>query len=156
MKMRTAATILALLWGSAVSPFARAQSASPVEDHAVAEIRAVMQAQEAAWNRGDLEAFMAGYDHSEKTTFVSGDEVTRGWQTVLDRYKTKYSDREKMGTLHFSELEISLLGSEAAVVLARWQLQRAKDSPRGRFTLIFRRTRDGWRIVQDHTSSAGG
>jgi uncharacterized protein (TIGR02246 family) len=118
------------------------------------EIRDVIQAQQEAWNRGDIEAFMNGYWHSDETLFVSGDEVTRGWQTVHDRYKAKYSDREKMGTLTFSELDIRMLSADAAVVLGRWELKRKIDMPHGRFTLIFRKTADGWRIVHDHTSSA--
>ena len=116
------------------------------------EVRAVLEAQVAAWNRGDIEGFMSGYAQSPETTFVSGNTVTRGWQTVLDRYKKGYDSREKMGTLTFSDLEITPLGKEAAVVLGRWQLKRAQDTPGGRFTLIFRRTRAGWRIVHDHTS----
>jgi ketosteroid isomerase-like protein len=59
-----------------------------------------------------------------------------------------------MGTLAFSDLEVNLIGKDAAVVTGRWQLARAGDTPRGRFTLIFRQTRAGWRIVHDHTSSA--
>src|SRR3989440_9004005 len=103
------------------------------------EIRAVLSAQQEAWNRGDVEEFMNGYWRSEETVFVSGDEVTRGWQKVLDRYKRNYSDRTKMGTLTFSNLEIAPLGDDAAVVLGAWKLKRAKDEPRGRFTLILRR-----------------
>lgn len=120
----------------------------------VAEVRAVLDAQVAAWNRGDIEGFMDGYARSNETVFVSGDTVTRGWQTVLDRYKKSYSTREKMGTLAFSELEVMPLSRDAAVALGRWQLTRANDSPHGRFSLIFRRTTQGWRIVHDHTSSA--
>ncbi len=148
--------ILGLVSANGLAPRATAQIAGTANDQAVAEIRAVIRAQEAAWNRGDLEAFMQGYERSAKTTFVSGDEITRGWQTVLDRYKANYSNREKMGTLSFSDLEITPLAPDAAVVLGRWQLKRAKDNPRGRFTLIFRRTPEGWLIVQDHTSAAGG
>ena len=129
-------------------------SASATADHDMLEIQAVLGAQQAAWNLGDLETFMNGYDKSDKTVFVSGEEVTRGWQTVMDRYKTKYSDREKMGKLSFSEIEITLLGPESAVALGRWELKRAKDNQHGRFTLIFRRTPDGWKIVHDHTSSS--
>lgn len=117
-----------------------------------AAIRNVLDEQVQAWNRGDIEGFMNGYAKSDETTFVSGDAVTRGWQTVLDRYKKKYDSREKMGTLAFSELEIKTLGDRSAVVIGRWQLTRAEDTPHGRFTLIFRRTTDGWRIVHDHTS----
>jgi ketosteroid isomerase-like protein len=118
------------------------------------EIRAVLTAQQEAWNRGDIDAFMNGYWHSDKTVFVSGDEITRGWQTVRDRYQTKYPDREKMGALAFSDLEIMKLSADSAVVLGRWQLKRANDEPHGRFTLILRKFPEGWRIVHDHTSAA--
>jgi len=97
---------------------------------------------------------MSGYWHSDQTVFVSGDEVSRGWQKVLDRYKTKYSDHAKMGTLTFSDLEITPLSNDSAVALGRWELKRASDNPHGRFTLIFRRFPDGWKIVLDHTSAA--
>lgn len=118
------------------------------------EIRAVIQAQQDAWNHGDIDAFMNGYWRSEQTLFVSGDDVTRGWKTVNERYKAKYSDHEKMGTLTFSDLEIRVLTDDAAVALGHWQLARKKDNPRGRFTLIFRRVPEGWRIIHDHTSAA--
>ena len=115
-------------------------------------VRAVLDMQVQAWNRGDIEGFMQGYAKSDETVFVSGDNVTRGWQTVLDRYKKTYDSREKMGTLEFSELEIKPLGKDAAVALGRWKLTREKDTPHGRFTLIFHRTKNGWRIIHDHTS----
>jgi len=73
---------------------------------------------------------------------------------VRDRYRQKYSDRGKMGTLTFSEIEITLLSSDSAVVLGRWSLERAKDRPHGCFTLIFKRLPEAWRIVHDHTSAA--
>lgn len=116
------------------------------------DIRAVMNDQVAAWNRGDIEGFMHGYWNSEKLTFVSGANVTRGWQPTLDRYKKSYDSRAKMGTLAFSDLEITVLSKDAAVVLGSWSLAREKDNPHGKFTLVFRKFKDGWRIVQDHTS----
>ena len=121
---------------------------------AIAEIRAVLSAQQEAWNHGDIDGFMNGYARDETTVFVSGDEVTRGWQTVRDRYFKKYGDRAKMGMLTFSDLEIEQLGPDSATALGRWELKRANDMPHGRFTLIFSHTPDGWRIVHDHTSAA--
>jgi ketosteroid isomerase-like protein len=118
-------------------------------------IRAVLEAQAAAWNRGDIEGYMDGYARSKNTVFVSGDDVTRGWQTVLDRYKKSYNSREKMGVLTFSDLQFATLGNNTISVIGRWHLKRAGDEPHGRFTLIFKRTQPGWRIVHDHTSSAG-
>jgi ketosteroid isomerase-like protein len=115
-------------------------------------IRAIIDAQAAAWNRGDIDGFMAGYAHSPETTFVSGDEVTRGWQTVRDRYAKKYDSREKMGSLTFSGLTINPLCDDAAIVLGSWRLQRKDDQPHGKFTLLFRKLPEGWRIVLDHTS----
>ena len=122
---------------------------------AAAEIRAVLHAQQDAWNRGDIDGFMNGYARADTTVFISGDEVTRGWKTVRDRYINKYGDRAKMGRLTFSDLEIEQLGPDSALSLGRWELKRANDTPHGRFTLIFRHTPDGWRIVHDHTSAAG-
>ena len=127
----------------------------PPEAKPGAAIRAVIEAQRDAWNRGDIEGYMAGYARSPDTVFVSGDNVTHGWQTVLDHYKKGYDSREKMGVLTFSDLEITMLGKDSAVVVGRWHLQRAKDEPRGLFTLVFRKTKQGWKIIHDHTSSAG-
>lgn len=118
-----------------------------------AAVRAVLEAQAAAWNRGDIDGYMDGYARDETTTFISGDTVTRGWKTVLDRYKRTYDTRDKMGTLAFSELNIIGFG-EVYIVTGRWQLTRQGDTPRGRFTLLLRRTPAGWRIFHDHTSSA--
>jgi ketosteroid isomerase-like protein len=97
---------------------------------------------------------MNGYARSPSTVFISEDTVRRGWQTVRDRYREKYSNRAKMGMLTFSALDITLLSPDSAVVLGSWKLQRAKDRPHGRFTLIFKRLPEGWRIVHDHTSAA--
>src|SRR6266851_740487 len=121
---------------------------------ALSQIRSVLHAQQDAWNRGDIDGFMNGYARSASTVFISEDTIRRGWQTVRARYRTKYSDRAKMGTLAFSDLDITLLSPDAAVVLGRWSLKRANDQPHGRFTLIFKRLPEGWRIMHDHTSAA--
>lgn len=117
-----------------------------------AAVRAVMDAQAEGWNRGDIEAYMAGYWRSERLVFVSGDTVTYGWQPTFDRYKKNYDSREKMGMLSFSDLEINVISKNAATVLGSWKLMRKSDEPKGKFTLIFRKFKEGWRIIHDHTS----
>jgi len=120
----------------------------------ITAVRSVLETQQAAWNRGDIDGFMDGYDRAGTTAFVSGDELTRGWQTVLDRYKQHYKTREDMGTLAFSELAIQAVNSDLAIADGRWQLIRAGDRPHGRFTLLFQRTNGSWRIIHDTTTSA--
>ena len=148
------AGVVLILAGLMVAmPLIAAPDKSSYDIKAANAIRAVIDAQAAAWNRGDLEGYMDGYDRSSNTEFVGGDTITRGWQTVLDRYRRNYNSREKMGLLTFSDLEISILSKDAALVLGRWHLKRASDEPHGTFTLLFRKTKAGWRIVHDHSSS---
>ena len=141
-------TICILLFLAAFSSVAAAQSSSKAE----ADILKVMDDQAAAWNRGDVDSFMRGYWNSNDLVFVSGDTVTHGWQKTLDNYKAKYSTRAIMGALRFSDVTINLVSKDTAVVLGSWSLAREKDNPHGKFTLIFRKMKDGWRIVHDHTS----
>ncbi|HET6637178.1 MAG TPA: DUF4440 domain-containing protein [Gemmatimonadota bacterium] len=118
-------------------------------------IERVLTQQAAAWNRGDLEAFMDGYWRSPDLVFTSGARVQRGWQTTLDRYVASYgTSPETMGRLTFSDLEIHPLGDGAAWALGRWRLDYdGGESPGGIFTLVFREIDGRWLIVHDHTSS---
>ncbi len=143
--MKKILVTFALLTLSVISTFAQSNKDA-------AAIRKVMDDQAVAWNRGDIDTFMVGYWKSDKLKFVSGDRVTYGWQQTLDNYKRAYSTRALMGTLSFSGLEIDILSKDAAVVLGSWSLAREKDNPKGKFTLIFRKFKGGWRIVMDHTS----
>jgi ketosteroid isomerase-like protein len=116
-------------------------------------IRKIMDDQAAAWNRGDLDAFMSiGYWKSDKLKFVSGDRITFGWQPTLDNYRKTYSSTALMGKLTFSGLKIEVISKDAAFVIGSWSLARDKDNPKGKFTLLFRKFKEGWRIVTDHSS----
>lgn len=152
MSARVVPFLLLLFFSAAFPSFAAEKlSDAPNESR---KVRAVLDAQVAAWNRGDIDGFMNGYARSPDTEFVSGDTVTKGWQTVRDHYRKRYHNRATMGALTFSDVHIMPLGRDAAFAVGHWQLTRAADHPHGRFTLLFRRTTSGWRIVHDHTSSA--
>jgi L-asparaginase / beta-aspartyl-peptidase len=117
-------------------------------------IHAVLSAQQAAWNRGDVDAFLVGYWRSPELTFSGSSGVARGWEGVLARYKKSYPDKQTMGQLDFSELEFRFLGPDAALVLGRWHLKREKEEDVGGvFTLVWERFTDGWKIIHDHTST---
>ena len=116
------------------------------------EVLAVMTQQADAWNRGDVEGYMQGYWKSDKLVFASGDQITRGWTPTLERYKKSYDTKAKMGELTFSDIDVNVLSRDHAVVLGSWSLKREKDNPKGKFTVIFQRFKEGWRIIHDHTS----
>lgn len=116
-------------------------------------IEAVLDEQVRDWNEGDIEKFMASYYHSDSLRFASGGQVSHGWQQTLQRYKKKYPDTATMGVLTFSDIDITVISDDAALVFGQWKLQREEDEPWGLFTLLFRKTNNGWRVVHDHTSS---
>ena len=119
-----------------------------------AAIRKVLQSQVEAWNRHDLEGFMAGYWNSPELTFFSGATETKGWQATLDRYRKKYQAPDaEMGKLQMTDIQVEMLRPRSAFVRGRWQLALSNGKqPHGLFTLIFREFPEGWRVVHDHSS----
>ncbi|MCH9007345.1 nuclear transport factor 2 family protein, partial [candidate division KSB1 bacterium] len=118
------------------------------------EIMQVLKASEQGWNDGDIAAYMHAYWQSDSLRFASGGTVSLGWQSVFERYSQRYPDKATMGHLSFSDLDIKVISSDAVMAFGRWQLLRDHDKPWGLFTLLLRKTSNGWRIVHDHTSSA--
>jgi ketosteroid isomerase-like protein len=154
----TASTILVasrarLIEASGAGSVAVAPNRQDPKQSADVALRALLTSQTADWNRGDIDAFMRGYWNSPDTTFAGASGVSRGWQTVLDHYHKGYPDRAAMGHLDFSELEITPLGNDAALILGRWHLNRDAGPVGGIFTLVARRFPEGWRIIHDHTST---
>ena len=148
-----------------VGTFASAQSSpkiipSPQAQENVQAIKNVLEQQVAAWNRGDIPAFMDGYWKSDDLEFVNAAGIFQGWQDVLKRYQHSYPDRASMGHLTFSGVEIHALCPDAGFVVGHFRLDREldkekdgqKDHPEGVFTLIFRKFPSGWKIVNDHTT----
>jgi uncharacterized protein (TIGR02246 family) len=117
-----------------------------------AAVEAILRAQQDAWNRGDIEAFMEHYWRSDDLTFSSGGNTTRGWADTLNRYRERYPTREEMGRLELSEIEIMPLGDSAALVLGKWKLDRESEPGSGNFSLVVRKFDDRWLIIHDHTS----
>ena len=135
-----------------------AQQSAPksANDDSKAAVERVLRTQQEAWNRHDLDGFMAGYWNSPELTFFSGANQKSGWQATIDRYRATYTTPgHEMGKLDFSDLRIEMLGADAAFVRGSWQLTMADGkTPHGLFTLVFRKFPEGWKIVHDHTSAA--
>jgi beta-aspartyl-peptidase (threonine type) len=152
MVMRDLTLLVGLIATSAI--FGMAQGASPDANDARPAIRKVIDDQQAAWNRKDLEGFMSGYWNSPELTFFSGARESKGWQAALDRYKKNYqSAGHEMGRLEFANLRIEMLGPDAAFVRGEFHLTMSDGKkPQGLFTLIFRKFPDGWKIIHDHSA----
>jgi ketosteroid isomerase-like protein len=139
----------------ATSAQATAQDASSTSGNDTKAIERVLRIQQEAWNRHDLEGFMAGYWNSPELTFFSDAKEHDGWQATIDRYLAKYaSPGQEMGKLEFYGLRIQVLGQDSAFVRGSWKLtMSAGKTPHGLFTLVFRKFPEGWKIVHDHTSA---
>jgi beta-aspartyl-peptidase (threonine type) len=144
------AVVLALAGGAAALGQFSPQADNSQRDRVA--ITGVLTAQQEAWNRGDVDAFLQGYWRSPELTFSGSGGIARGWDGVLARYKEHYPNREAMGKLEFSALEFRFLGSDAALVLGHWHLARQKGDVGGVFSLVLERFPEGWRIIHDHTS----
>ncbi|MEM6991546.1 MAG: nuclear transport factor 2 family protein [Myxococcota bacterium] len=118
-------------------------------------IEAVLNAQRDAWNRGDLDGFMAAYVQGPELVFTSGAAVRRGYDEALARYRARYLGEggNEMGTLAFTDLEVTGVSHDAAVVLGRWALTETAKAGDGVFTLVFVRRAGAWKILHDHTSA---
>ena len=112
-------------------------------------IRAVMAAQEAAWDRGDIDAFMAGY--ADTVCFLSPRTRTCGRAAVTANYRSRYPDQAAMGDLSFGVGEVVPAGSDHAWMTGTWALERTNDTLSGAFSLLWVRQAEGWLIARDHT-----
>jgi uncharacterized protein (TIGR02246 family) len=132
-------------------------ASSPAQTAPEAAIRHLLDEQTADWNRGDVEAFMRGYEDAPTTTFV-GQTVQYGYATILDRYRKLYTTQAAMGKLTFSHLAIRVLDANYAVATGNFHLERTAaggGNADGIFSLLFKRDSPGWKIILDHTSRVG-
>jgi len=116
-------------------------------------IKKVLSNQVKSWNAGNIENYMQGYWKSDSLRFASGNSVAFGWDKTLNKYKKGYPEKDKMGFLKFSNVDVKIISQESALVFGKWQLDREHDNPNGLFTLLFNKTQSGWKIIHDHTSS---
>ncbi len=154
--MRTTATLVKILSLTLLASALLSYAGLPSPKDAAADaIKQVMEQQVQEWNRGDVDAFMSAYKESPDTTFI-GKSLEHGYAPILARYKKAYPDKEAMGRLDFSALEVRSLDPGYAIVTGRFHLTRsaaAGGDAGGIFSLVWERTRSGWKIILDHTSA---
>jgi len=143
--------MIVMLAAFLVAAFAGHSEPSNRDDDKAA-ITAVLTAQQSAWNEGKVDVFLEGYWHADELSFSGSSGVVRGFNAVRERYQKSYPDRQAMGKLDFTGLEVHMLGTDAALVLGHWHLTREKGDIGGVFSLVFQRFPEGWKIIHDHTS----
>ena len=116
------------------------------------EIRALLQKQTEAWNRGDLEGFMEGYWKNDSLMFIGKSGITYGWQKTLDNYKKGYPDKTAMGTLTFTLIQMKPLSKKYFSVVGKWHLKRTIGDLSGHYTLLLQKIKGKWVVVADHSS----
>ncbi len=115
-------------------------------------IRNTLNEQMNAWNSGDLDRFMQTYWQSDSLMFIGKSGVTCGWQHTFDNYKKSYPDTVAMGKLDFTIIGIKRLSVIYFHVVGKWNLTRTAGDLSGHFTLIFRKIKNKWVIISDHSS----
>lgn len=115
-------------------------------------IREILDRQTGCWNKGDLECFMGGYWKSDQLMFIGSKGLSYGWQTTLENYKKGYPDKESMGILLFTILELKSISRDAYFCVGKWHLTRTNGNLEGHFTLLWRKINGEWVIVADHSS----
>ena len=116
------------------------------------EIRNILNNQTVAWNGGDLAKFMQPYWQNDSLMFIGKSGITYGWQQTMDSYKKNYPDAAAMGKLDFKIISIKRLSVIYFFVVGKWHLKRSIGDVGGHFTLLFKKVKDKWLIVADHSS----
>lgn len=112
----------------------------------------VLSNQQSAWNNGDIETYMKGYWQNDSLMFIGKSGITYGWQQTLNNYKKNYPDTAAMGKLNFDFIEIKRLSVNYFFVVGKWHLARTIGNLNGVFTLLFRKIKNKWVIIKDHSS----
>jgi ketosteroid isomerase-like protein len=115
-------------------------------------IKDAMTEQLNAWNAGDIDRYMETYWHSDSLMFIGKNGPTYGWDKTKANYKKGYPDTVAMGKLDFEIIHMKRLSVMYYSVVGKWHLKRSIGDVGGAFTLLFKKIKKKWVIIQDHSS----
>lgn len=125
---------------------------SPVHaQDAQSKIITAMKNSENDWNKGDLESFMKLYTDESTMMMPTG---PAGINTIRELYEKKYfNGKIPKQNLHYEDLKVTLLGEKYALLTGKFILSGNNLPERsGRYSLVMILTKDGWKILHDHSS----
>jgi uncharacterized protein (TIGR02246 family) len=109
----------------------------------------IILAQQAAWNKGDLDGYLSHYKDSPDTQAVLANLV-RGIDSIRGAYKQNFPNKDAMGSIEDTDIEVKALGDNYAIATGKYHLNRPKKSGgavEGTFMELFEKTPTGWRII---------
>jgi beta-aspartyl-peptidase (threonine type) len=116
------------------------------------ELVRLMNESAVAWNRADLDGFLATYT---RDAVFMGNPPTVGLDSIRARYvRGFFRDGRPTQQLAFDQLQTTMLGPNHALMTGRCILTNPADNKQSfcRFTLIWERRPEGWRMIHDHSS----
>jgi uncharacterized protein (TIGR02246 family) len=150
--MRIGRLALLALSGSlmaAPAGHARAQDPLYTATRQQLDVVKVILAQQDAWNHGDLDAYLATYKDAKDTQALLA-TLVRGLDNIRAAYRLNFPNKESMGSLEDSDVQVRALGDDYALATGRYHLMRSKKAggpSEGTFTEVFEKTAAGWRVV---------
>ena len=119
------------------------------------QIRTEVARYVAAVNSGNPQSVAVLYLNDPRASTVGDGQIYRGWQRIAELLREVYAQAGTVG-MTTDSVEVLRLGNEAALAVVRyqWVLGRSSGHPlTGAMTLVYTRTRRGWRVAHDHTST---
>jgi ketosteroid isomerase-like protein len=122
------------------------------QNNAPQQIKAVLNQQVADWNNGNIDSFMQSYWQNDSLMFIGKNGITYGWIKTMENYKKGYPDTAAMGKLNFTVLQVKKIDVNNYFVVGKWYLTRSIGNVGGHFTLLWKKIKNKWLIVADHSS----
>lgn len=151
--MRTRLIVSTLLF-CALPLFAQSQDQLYTATRQQLDVTKVVLAQEAAWNKGDLEGYLSHYKDAPDTQAILSGPV-RGLANIKSAFHISFPNREAMGTLDNSDVEVRGLGENFALATGKYHLTRPKKSggnTEGGFVEVLEKTAAGWQVIFSETT----
>jgi hypothetical protein len=107
------------------------------------------------WNAHDIEKYMEGYLKSPELLVVIDADEFSGWQQLHDSCVIRYLDRNAMGFIEPTRIQVKMLKPDFALALTLWSV--SFPTPRrpvvAKSTMNLQNVDGAWKIVASHTST---
>jgi uncharacterized protein (TIGR02246 family) len=143
--MRKTFILFAMIFALAASTFAQTMS----KDEKA--IRSTLDMTAAGWNKGDLAQYLSAYVPQATEMLATG---PAGGVEVIEKTMKEgfWKTGRPLQTLRYENVVVRMVGKKGALVTGKYVLSGAGRPDRsGWFTTVWLKTKDGWRMIHDHS-----